>query len=220
MSARYLRARGAPLLRDAVAMQKEASDLLDVSGVLLNTARNIMNMSNLFRDAHLDPNIQPSVWDSLVRDYSAEELDIVRQTFPHEQWPNDIPYPNLVALVGHVHENLAIENAVSLAEVSRNLANRSISLIAIVNAYITAQIDPSTDPETWDALVSDLSEEDLQPVREVFPRDTWPADIPYPNLVALAKWTIETRVKQGQFSASLSLEMFGGSEISDKWRSC
>jgi len=39
MSARYLRARGAPLIRDAAAIQKEASNLLDVSGVLLNTAR-------------------------------------------------------------------------------------------------------------------------------------------------------------------------------------
>lgn len=218
MSARYLRARGVPRLRDAAVTQKEASDLLDVSGVLLNTARNIMNMSNLFRDAHLDPNIQPSVWDSLVRNYSAEELEIVRQTFPREQWPDDIPYPNLVALVGHIDETLAIEKAVSLAEVSKNLANRSISLIAIANAYITALIDPATDPEMWDALVSDLSEDDLEPVRELFPRDTWPADIPYPNLVALAKWIIETRVKQGQLSASLSLEMFGGLEIFDKMR--
>jgi len=102
--------------------------------------------------------------------------------------------------------------------VSRNLANKSLSLIAIANAYITAQIEPNTDPEKWNALVSDLSEEDLEPVCEVFPRDTWPADIPYPNLVALAKWTIETRVKQDQFSASLSLEMFSGSEIFDRWR--
>jgi hypothetical protein len=163
-----------------------------------------MNMSNLFRDAHFDPSIQPSAWDSLVYDYSGEEVDIVRQTFPQEQWPNDIPCPNLVALVGHIDENLAIEKAVSLAEVSKDLAKRSISLIAIANAYITAQTDPSMDPETRDALVSDLSKLNMEPVHDLSPRDTWPAVVPYLNLVALAKWTIKTRVKQGQLSASLS----------------
>jgi len=126
----YVRSRGEPPLRDQVSLIQDAIALIDRATQMLESAQRIMSMSDIFRNKHFDPSIPSEAWDELVLDYSTDELDVVRALFPEAEWPNSIPYPNLVALVGHIDQDVAVDRATAMVASANALALHSSRLVA------------------------------------------------------------------------------------------
>lgn len=81
-----------------------------------------------------------------------------------------------------------------MSSVAMAIFSRIMSLLKMIQLFESACKETVTDPGAWNRLVADFDEDDLELEREHFPRSAWPAEehgVPYPNLVALAIWTLQ-----------------------------
>jgi hypothetical protein len=193
----YLRSTGESSLRKTITMIQEAITLTERAQEMFEIAEHILHICFLFRNAHEDPRMDPRVWDNA--DFSADGLEVVKQVFPEHEWPDSISYPNLVAFAGHIEESVDVARAVIMVVEARLLAKRAECIVRIVELYLDGLHTPSTEPYGWDQIASNMDDVVVGIVQEIFPKETWPPEkygVPYPNLVALSKWTQRTRVVQ------------------------
>jgi hypothetical protein len=212
----YLRSRGEPRLRNQITLTLDAVALLMPATRLLYSAQRIVAMAHIFSSAYLDSTIIPQAWDDLVRDYPVEDMQVVRTIFPEDEWPQGIPYPNLVALVGHLDRNRAADKTEALAAIVRVRKVKGSRLRDIVILFQDAINDPQTHHSRWDQLVAGFEDADLEPVREYFSREMWPPErysVPYPNLVAFAKWHVEKGAVQTLVMALTLSTVFGDNSM-------
>jgi hypothetical protein len=212
----YLRSRGEPRLRDQITLTLDAVALLMPATRLLYSAQRIVAMAHIFSSAYLDSTIIPQAWDDLVRDYPVEDMQVVRTIFPEDEWPQGIPYPNLVALVGHLDRNRAADKTEALAAIVRVRKVKGSRLRDIVILFQDAINDPQTHHSRWDQLVAGFEDADLEPVREYFSREMWAPErynVSYPNLVAFAKWHVEKGAVQTLVMALTLSTVFGDNSM-------
>jgi hypothetical protein len=92
----------------------------------------------------------------------------------------------------------AIDRVMSMQNVANTFAKRGNRLFTIADLYFEAQNNSNTSVDRWDEAVQDMDCDDLEPVRRLFPKEKWPTKygVPYPNLVALVKWTTKPSLIQ------------------------
>jgi hypothetical protein len=213
VAADYVRSTGEPPCRKQDTMQREAAAIMIASKAMIKRGERILLMADMFLQRHTDATIIPSAWDDLVRDFSIEDMETVHRLFPQNEWPPEIPYPNLVALVGHIEIHSTVARVHSMTDVMNLLIERAYRLFSIAELYIEAQTNSNMGIERWDEAVRDMDDDDLEPVRRLFPREEWPTKygVPYPNLVALVKWTTMKQFQQLLLLAEISDVLASGS---------
>ena len=65
---------------------------------------------------------------------------------------------------------------------------RTTKLESALGLFHLAQCDKALDESAWDDLVVNWTSDDMAAVEALFPRRTWPEMLPYPNLVAYARY--------------------------------
>jgi hypothetical protein len=194
----YVHSSGEPPCHKQDTMQRETAAILIASKAMIERGERILFMADMFLQRHTDATIMSSAWDDLVHDFSIEDMETVHALFPQNEWPPEIPYPNLVALVGHIAIHSAVARFHSMTDVMNILIDRAYRLFSIGELYIEAQTNWNKGVERWDEAVRDMDDDDLEPVRKLFPQEEWPTKygVLYPNLVALVKWTTMKRFQQ------------------------
>jgi hypothetical protein len=117
---------GEPPLRDASAAIHEIIALFEQATEVIQRARRIAEMSKIFCDGYVEDNVSPRAWDNLVRDFSEQDMQIVHRVFSEHEWPTHIPYPNFVALVGHIDGSVAGERTIAMLHEAERPATRAI----------------------------------------------------------------------------------------------
>lgn len=95
---------------------------------------------------------------------------------------------------------------------AERLATRAMRLQEVADVYFIALTEPSTSLNKLDEVTGDYDEEDLEAVREMSQRESWPPEkygVPYPNLVALARWNDRKRAVQSAPLEVVLEDVFG-----------
>jgi hypothetical protein len=104
----------------------------------------------------------------------------------------------MMSLVGNMEMPSAIDRINSMQNVANTLAKRGDRLFMIADLFLEAQRNSHTSVNRWNEAVQDMNDYELGAVRKLFPNEGWPTKygVPYPNLVALVKWTTKQRLTQ------------------------
>jgi hypothetical protein len=120
-------------------MQREAAAILIASKAMMERGERILLMADVFLQRQTDATIMSSAWDDLVHDFSIEAMETVHDLIPQNEWPPEIPYPNLVALVGHIEIHSAVARVYLMTDVMNMLIDRAYRLFSIAELYTEAQ---------------------------------------------------------------------------------